>query len=431
MKLRDYQDRAVTHIFERDRSLILAAVGAGKTAIALTAMREFLRGGYVKRWLVLAPLRVAKSVWPSEAQKWAPDASIAVAVGSPNDRLAVLRGDAEIVVINYDNLQWLAEQELNFDAVVFDELTRLKNPSGARFKALHRVINPMQIRIGLTGSFTSNGLEDVFGQCKIVDQTLLGRTKGAFQQQYFYLENPYTHTWAPRPGALEQVMERIKPATFVLEPGEYKDKLPPLHTVVVPCEMPLRVQYENMKRDFIVQFPDAEAVAANAAAVVQKLAQLAAGCIYTPEQTLWLSDHKLDLVEEIYHENQQAPTIVVYNYKAELKALKLRFKFAATLDDDDDVIERWNAGKVRMLLIHPQSAAHGLNLQAGGCRMIWTTLPWSLELYEQAIGRLHRSGQRHDVWNYILQARETIDEAIWAALRDKRNLSDLALEALK
>ena len=432
MKLREYQDRAVTHIFERDRSLILAPVGAGKTAIALTAMRELLRGGYVKRWLVLAPLRVAKSVWEAEAKKWAPDCRVGVVVGSPNDRLAVLRGNAEIVATNYDNLPWLAEQKLDFDAIVFDELTRLKNPSGARFKALAQVIAPMQIRIGLTGSFTSNGLEDVFGQCKIVDKALLGRSKGAFLQQYFYLANPYTHTWEPRPGALEQVMDRIKPATFVLEPGEYRDKLPPLHTVVVPCALPDEKPYEQMKQDFIAQFPDAEAVAVNAAVVTQKLQQMAAGFIYvTPDDAHWFSDHKLDLVEEIYCENQMAPVIVVYNYRAELRALKKRFPFAATLDEDDDMIGRWNAGKVRMLLVHPKSAGHGLNLQAGGHHMIWTSLPWSLELYEQTIGRLHRSGQQHDVWNYVLETRDTIDETIRHALRDKRSLSDLALEALK
>ena len=188
----------------------------------------------------------------------------------------------------------------------------------------------------------------------------------------------------------------------------------------------------QMKQDFIAQFPDAEAVAMNAAVVTQKLQQMAAGFVYvTPDDAHWFSDHKLDLVEEIYCENQQAPVIVVYTYRAELRALKKRFPFAATLDEDDDMIARWNAGKVRMLLVHPKSAGHGLNLQAGGHHMIWTSLPWSLELYEQTIGRLHRSGQRHDVWNYVLQTRETIDKTIWAALHDKRSLSDLALEALK
>lgn len=179
---------------------------------------------------MVAPLRVAVSVWPTEAKLWAEYREVSVAVGTPKQRLAAIENsDAEIVVTNYDNLQWLADhwdRSWGFDAVVFDELTRLKNPSGARFKAFNKVITEVRTRWGLTGSFTSNGLEDVFGQCKIVDQSLLGRSKGAFQQQYFFLVNKDFNQWEPRPGALEQVMERIKPATFVLEPGEYKDKLP-------------------------------------------------------------------------------------------------------------------------------------------------------------------------------------------------------------
>jgi len=431
MKLRPYQDEAVTHIFERDRSLILAPVGAGKTAIALTAMREFLAGGYVKRWLVLAPLRVARSVWPAEAKKWAPGLRVGVATGAPKERLMVVRGDDPIVATNYENLQWLAEQDdLNFDAVVFDELTRLKNPSGLRFKALAKILKSVQIRVGLTGSFTSNGLEDVFGQCKVVDETLLGRTKGAFQQQYFYLSNPYTYEWSPRQGALEAVMERIKPATFVLEPGEYTDTLPPLHTVKVPVPMDL-YHYNEMKQDFILRFHDAEAVAVNAAVVTSKLQQITSGFIYANrDEPIWMGSAKLDAVDDIYQENQQAPTIVAYNFKAELAALRKKFPFAATLDDDETIM-RWNDGKIRMLLLHPKSAGHGLNLQHGGCRMIWLSTPWSLELYEQTVGRLHRSGQKHDVWCYVLQVPDTIDETIWDSLRDKRSLAEMAQEALR
>lgn len=431
LKLRDYQDRAVTHIFERDRSLILAPVGAGKTAIALTAMKELLAEGVVSRWLVLAPLRVAEHVWPAEAKKWAPELRIEVATGAPDKRLVVVRGDADIVVLNYENLQWLSlQKKLTFDGIVFDELTRLKNPSGQRFKALSRVIEPMKVRIGLTGSFTSNGLEDVFGQCKIVDEQLLGRSKGAFQQQYFYLTNPYTHEWAPRPGALEAVMARIKPATYLLEPGVYTDTLPPLHTVPVPVTMDLG-PYERMKENFMLQFPDAAAIAANAAAVTTKLQQLASGFVYDEHQRArWLHMHKLDAVENVYEENQRAPTLVVYNFRADLAKLMERFPFAATLDDAN-VIERWNRGEVPMLLIHPAAAGHGLNLQQGGCHMIWLSAPWSLELYEQTVGRLHRSGQKRPVWNYVIQTQGTIDQTIWQALRDKRSLSDMAQEALK
>ncbi len=425
VSLRPYQEQAADFLYANDRAMVLAPVGAGKTAITLTAMRDMTRDGVVKRWLVIAPLRVAQTVWPVEQPKWAPSLTMAVAVGTPAQRLAALGSRAQVVVTNYDNLQWLAQQTLDFDGVVFDELTRLKNPSGARFKALAKVLD-CPVRWGLTGSFTSNGLEDVFGQCKIIDQRLLGRSKGAFQQQYFYLINREFNDWQPRPGALEAVMERIKPSTFVLEPGEYKDKLPPLHTVEVRVDLPDRAPYEEMKKDFVTRFPDATAVAVNAAVVTQKLSQMAAGFVYTPEP-VWFSGHKFDRLEELLAENQQANTIVFYNFIEELHELQRRFPHARTVDSLDD----WNAGRVRLLCLHPKSAGHGLNLQHGGHHIVWLSLPWSLELFEQANGRLHRSGQRHAVWCYTMIANQTVDEKIWAALHDKRALSDIAMESLK
>lgn len=440
MKLRDYQETAADFLYEHDRAMILAPVGAGKTAITLTAMKAMLDSGVVKRWLVLAPKRVCTDVWPVEQPKWAPGLQLAVAVGTPAQRKAALK--AQVVVINYDNIQWLAEQELTFDGVIFDELTRLKNPSGTRFKALAKVLD-CPIRWGLTGSFTSNGLEDVFGQCKIVDQTLLGRSKGAFMQQYFILMNKEFGDWAPRPGSLAQVMQKIKPATFVLEPGDYKDKLPPLHVVEVRCDMNMD-KYNEMKKNFVVEFPDARAIAVNAGVVTGKLQQMASGFVYetnsfpslTPgkfivtQKPVWFSRHKFDCLDELIQENQHANTLIAYSYQEELAELRRRYPRAQTLDDER-AVERWNAGQIELLLVHPKSAGHGLNLQFGGCKIIFLSLPWSLELYEQTVGRLHRSGQRHDVWCYIMLTNKTVDEKIWAALHDKRALSDIAMEELK
>jgi SNF2 family DNA or RNA helicase len=425
MKLRDYQETAADFLYEHDRAMILAPVGAGKTAITLTAMWEMLRDEHVKRFLVLAPKRVCTDVWPVEQPKWAPMASLAVAVGTPKERLAALKSNARIVVTNYDNIQWLAEQKLNFDAIVFDELTKLKNPSGTRFKALLKVMDPITVRWGLTGSFTSNGLEDVFGQCKIVDQSLLGRAKGAFMQQYFTLVNKDYGDWKPRPGSLELVMQRIKPATFVLEPGEYKDKLPPLHTVEVSCKMDM-ADYNKMKKDFVLD----AVVAVNAAVVTQKLQQMSSGFLYSDNGPIWLSVHKFQRLEELLDENQHANTLLVYQYQEELAELKRRFKHLTTLDDDN-AIERWNRGEVALLAVHPKSAGHGLNLQHGGRHIVFLSLPWSLELYEQTVGRLHRSGQRHDVWCYVFLTDKTVDEKIWRSLHDKLSLSQIALEALK
>ena len=424
MELRPYQETAADFLYEHDRALILAPVGAGKTAITLTAMWEMLRDEHVKRFLVLAPKRVCTDVWPVEQPKWAPMASLAVAVGTPKQRLAALKSNARIVVTNYDNIQWLADQKFEFDGVVFDELTKLKNPSGARFKALNKVLD-CPVRWGLTGSFTSNGLEDVFGQCKIVDQSLLGRAKGAFMQQYFVLINKDFGEWEPRKGSLELVMRRIKPATFVLEPGEYKDKLPPLHTVEVACKMDM-TSYNKMKKEFVLD----DVVAVNAAVVTQKLQQMSSGFLYSDNGPIWLSPHKFDRLEELLDENQHANTLLVYQYQEELAEIKRRFKWVVTLDDDD-AVERWNRGEVKLLAVHPKSAGHGLNLQHGGRHIVFLSLPWSLELYEQTVGRLHRSGQRHDVWCYVFLTDATVDHKIWGSLHDKLSLSQIALEALK
>ena len=444
MKLREYQEKAIDFLYEHDRAMILASVGAGKTAIALRAMEAMLKDGYVKRWLVIAPKRVCTDVWDTEKNKWANNLSLAIAVGTPKQRQSALKSKSQLMVINYDNLGWLTEQYLDFDGIVFDELTKLKNPSGTRFKALLKVLEPMKIRWGLTGSFTSNGLEDVFGQCKIVDQKLLGRAKTKFLQEYFICLNRDFGQWTPKSGSLELVMQRIKPATFLLEASEYKDKLPPLRTIEIRCDLPDREPYEKMKKDFVHQFPEAKVIAANSAVVTQKLQQMASGfCYYTEKKVsnkpgeflvtntpVWFSNHRFELLDDLLAENQRANTIIVYNYKEELAELKRRYPNAATLDDTD-AIERWNSGLIEILLIHPKSAGHGLNLQFGGNKIVFVSLPWSLELFEQTIGRLHRSGQKDAVWCYILLTNKTIDEKIWAALADKKAISDIAIEELK
>jgi len=434
MVLRPYQEIAADFLYGQDRAMILAPVGAGKTAITLTALSALMK---IKRnALVLAPKRVAESVWATEAAKWAPELTVAVAVGTPKQRQKAFESGAQVVVTNYENIPF----HVDFDCIIFDELTRLKNPYGARFKALAKLIHHIEIRWGLTGSFTSNGLGDVYGQCKIIDQTLLGRSKGAFLQQYFIAINPEFGQWTPRVGSLEQVMERIKPATYVLEPGEYSDKLPPLHIVHVNCEMPMD-HYNKLKKEFVLD----NIVAVNAGVVTGKLQQMASGFIYDTHQTpdlvvkgkfithqtpIWFSKHKFEALDDLLAENQHANTILVYQYQEELAELHRRYSNLVTLDDDN-AIERWNAGQIELLAIHPKSAGHGLNLQHGGSKMVFVSLPWSLELFEQTVGRLHRSGQRHDVWVYIMSTQKTIDEKIWTALQDKRAVSDIAMEALK
>jgi SNF2 family DNA or RNA helicase len=403
--------------------MILAPVGAGKTAITLTAMTDMTAKGHCDRWLVLAPKRVCVSVWPVERPKWAEHMSMTVAVGTPAQRKAAFAADVDIVVTNYDNIPSIDPKD--FDGIVFDELTRLKNPSGKRFKFLLKMLDQFKIRWGLTGSFTSNGLEDVFGQCKVVDQTLLGRSKGAFLQQYFYCVNRDFGQWEPLPNALPKVMEAIKPATYVLEPGEYKDKLPELHVVEIRCDLEDREPYENMKKDYVHE----EITAPTAAALTNKLQQLTSGFAYDSQGVAqWFGRQKFESLRDILDENQRDNTIIVYNYKEELAELQRQFN--VTTIDAPDAVERWNAGKIELLAIHPKSAGHGLNLQFGGNKIIFLSLPWSLELFEQTVGRLHRSGQTRDVWCYVIMCNKTIDERIWDALHDKKSLAEVALAEL-
>jgi len=423
MDLRPYQHEAADFLFAHDRAMILAPVGAGKTAITLTAMTEMIVRGHCDRWLVLAPKRVCTDVWPVEGRKWAETFDIAVAVGTPAQRKKAFDSNADIVVTNYDNIP--SVDPAGFDGIVFDELTRLKNPSGKRFKHLLKILDQFKIRWGLTGSFTSNGLEDVFGQCKVIDQTLLGRSKGAFLQQYFCCINRDYGQWEPLPNALPKVMETIKPATYVLEPGEYKDKLPPLHVVEMRCDLDDRTPYENMKKEYVHE----EITAPTAAAVTNKLQQLTSGFAYDSQGVAqWYGRHKFDALRDILDENQRDNTIIVYNYKEELAELQRQFKVATI--DEDNAVENWNAGRTELLAIHPKSAGHGLNLQFGGNKIVFLSLPWSLELFEQTVGRLHRSGQTKDVWCYVLMCNKTIDERIFSALHDKKSLAELALAEL-
>jgi len=426
--LRPNQIEAVAFLSQIDKGMILAPVGAGKTAITLTAMTEALDTGRVRRFLVIAPKRVCTDVWTIEPAKWAPSLTVSIAVGSYAQRLNAFNKPSQVVVTNYETL--LSTPPLvGFDGIVFDELTVLKNPSGKRFKALFALIKNFKVRWGLTGSFTSNGLIDVFGQCKIIDETLLGKSKTAFYQKYFIMLNRGYVEWIAKATSLAEIMEVIKPATYLIDTQEYMDTLPPLNVVRVNCTMDMKM-YNKMKNDFIVQFEDIEVRAMNAAVVVSKLQQMASGFLYSEDETAWFSRHKFDRLDEILEENQHANTIVVYNFQAELEELKRRYPKAQTIDQQG-VISAWNAGRVELLLVHPKSAGHGLNLQFGGNKMVFLSLPWSLDRYEQTIGRLHRSGQKSAVYCYVLLTNKTVDERIFASLHDKRAISDIALEELK
>jgi SNF2 family DNA or RNA helicase len=439
LALKPEQRRAADFLYETDQAMVLAPVGGGKTAITLTAIKEAIHHDGPKRWLVVAPLRVCKDVWPVELKKWAPKLTMAHAFGTAKQRAAAFKQGAQITVTNYENLVTLPE-DARFDGIVFDELTRLKNPSCAAHKAAAALIkrSNIQVRWGLTGSFTSEGLADVFGQCKIIDETLLGRTRAAFYGKYFVCVNRTFGQYAPLKGALAAVMQEIRRGVFLLDSEEYYRTLPPLNVVPMPVVLDTYEPYRKMKRDYVAKIGNAEVTALTVGALTTKLQQMASGfSYYTPADEInpkrasaWFSRHKLVALEEILIENQRAPTIVVYNYQEELAALREAYPKARTIDTPG-AVEEWNAGKIGLLFIHPKSAGHGLNLQHGGNKMAFMSLPWSQEYYEQTIGRLHRTGQKHAVWVYVLLTMATIDERIFAALKDKRSISDLALEELK
>jgi len=435
MKLRPYQEEAITFLYERNKAMLLASMGAGKTAIMLHTMQELLQEGVVERFLVLAPLRVCNEVWVQERDKWVVPITMDVATGSSSERLKALTGNAQVVVMNYENLQWLSEQPVFFDGLVCDELSKLKNPSGKRFKSLMKILDRFKIRYGMTGSFTSNGLEDVFGQCRVIDQSLLGRFKNHFLKEYFFLKNREFFEYEPFPDALQKVMARIKPATFVLANQEYKDKLPPLHMVFLDCEMGKEeyLTYNKMKRDFALQFDTQQVIAANAGVVTNKLQQGASGFYYPTNDShkpIWLSKHKFEQLDELMDENQHDATLVFYNFEAEKQELLRRYPHAQTLDNNN-IIERWNKGEVEMLIAHPKSASHGLNLQGYSNKVVYISLPWSMELFEQSVARVHRGGQKREVWCYILRTKNTIDEIMWDSLMGKKAVSEIAIQALK
>lgn len=459
--LRPDQNEAVTQLYEHDRAIVLGSVGSGKTLTVLQAMYEMTRDGHVKHWLVVAPKRVCVAVWPVEIKKWWFPFSVAVAVAPgkktmpKKKRDALLLARAQVTVVNYDVLQSLPDG-MQFDAVVFDELTKLKNSAtatrdrksvskGKRFAAIFDRLDTVSIRWGMTGSFTSNGLSDVFGQCKIIDETCLGRSKGAYLQKFFIPVNPKFGQWTPRPGALDKVMQAVKPLTVFLDNETYRKGLPCEEPAFIPitCAMDMK-EYKAMQRNLLLELEGKKITAVNSGVATQKLEQLASGFVYHTEQDaaeipgqfkvtktpVWRSYHKYEALDEIIEENQRAPHLIVYWYPVEMRYLKQRYPQAVHIDEPN-AIDRWNKGNIELLLVHPASAGHGLNLQFGGHFIVYLTLPRSLELFEQVWGRLLRTGQRHAVKAYLLLTEKTVDEKKWRALRDKKDYSTLSLDALK
>lgn len=404
------------------------------------------------KFLVIAPKRVALSTWTTEAAKWdhLKDLRIARVLGTEKQRIAALSSQADIYVINRENVVWLVEylgKDWDFDGIVIDELSSFKSSRAKRWKALRRVAASAQYVYGLTGTPAPNGYIDLWPEIYLLDRgERLGQTLGKFRMTYF---NPGAHRghvvfeWRLKPGAKKQIDKRLADLCLSMQKEDWID-LPEriFNTVWVDLDRSERKLYDQMQRDKILPLLNGEVttdpnydfaiVADQAAQLSGKLLQMANGAVYDENgDVVHIHDQKLDALEEIMEAAHGEPVLVFYNYKHDLARIMERFPQAKPLFSSEEMIQAWNRGEIPMLLCHPASAGHGLNLQFGGHIIVWFGLNWSLELYQQANDRLHRMGQERGVIVHHIAARDTLDERVLAALEGKGATQQGLLDALK
>lgn len=438
----DYQAYAIDYIETHPVAAVLLDMGLGKTVISLTAIADLLFDSFVAhRVLVIAPLRVARDTWPAEIGKWAhlQHLTYTVAVGNAKERRAALMQSADITIINRENLAWLIEESgfpFDYDTVVIDELSSFKNHQSKRFKVLMRVRPTVKRVIGLTGTPSSNGLMDLWAEFRLLD---LGERLGRFITQYRYeyftpdkRNGDIVYSYKPLPYAEEAIYRKISDITISMKSTDHL-KMPEL--VSTQYEVQLSEdeaeRYADLKQELILQLPDGEVTAANAAALTQKLAQLANGAIYADTgDVIEFHERKLDALEDIIESANGKPVLVAYWFRHDLQRIRNRFT-VRELKSSKDIVD-WNKGEIPVAVIHPASAGHGLNLQAGGSTLVWFGLTWSLELYQQTNARLWRQGQsaRTVVIQHIV-TKGTIDERILKALQAKDKTQAALIEAVK
>lgn len=410
--------------------------------ITLSAISDLLFDSFeVHRVLVIAPLRVARDTWPTEIQKWSHLRSLtyAVAVGTVKERKAAMLQSADIIIINRENLQWLIDESgfpFDFDMVIIDELSSFKNHKAKRFKSLMKVRPYIHRIIGLTGTPSSNGLMDLWAEFKLLDKgQRLGRFITQYRINYFIPDKrngEIIYSYKPLPYAEDAIYRRISDITISMKSTDHL-KMPEL--ISTQYEVALsdaeRDRYENLKQELILQLPDGEITAANAAALTGKLSQLANGAIYSDTgEIMEFHDRKLDALEDIIEAANEKPLLVAYWFRHDLARIKNRFTVREIKTSRD--IADWNAGKIPVAVIHPASAGHGLNLQAGGSTLVWFGLTWSLELYQQTNARLWRQGQQsHTVVIQHIITKGTIDERILKALSQKELTQSSLIDAVK
>lgn len=439
-KPHNYQKYAVEYIKSHPVAAILLDMGLGKTVISLTAMADLLFDSFeVHKILVIGPLRVARDSWPMEVAKWEhlKHLTYAVAIGTPAERRAALERNADITIINRENVDWLVESGyFDFDMVVIDELSSFKNHTVKRFKALMKVRPKVNRIVGLTGTPSSNGLMDLWSEFRLLD---MGERLGKFITRYreaFFMpdkrNSQMVFSYKPRPDAEEEIYRRISDITISMKCTDHLN-MPEL--ISSQCEVVLsddeRKQYEKLKSELVLTLSAGEITVSNAASLTNKLSQLSNGAIYDDDRNIVeFHQRKLDALEDIIESANGNPILVAYWFKHDLERIRKRFK-VREIKSSQDIID-WNAGKIPAAMIHPASAGHGLNLQSGGSTLVWFGLTWSLELYQQTNARLWRQGQTSGtvVIQHII-TKGTIDERILTALNKKELTQNALIDAVK
>ena len=438
----NYQAYAIEYIETHPVAAVLLDMGLGKTVISLIAIADLLFDSFeVHRVLVVAPLRVARDTWPAEIAKWEhlKGLTYAVAVGTVKERRAALMAGADITIINRENLQWLIESSnfpFDYDMVVIDELSSFKNHKSKRFQALMKVRPKIKRIIGLTGTPSSNGLMDLWAEFKLLDfGERLGRFITHYRNDYFIPDKrngEIIYSYKPMPYAEDAIYRKISDITISMKSTDHL-QMPELITSQYEVQLSEdeEKRYEELKADFILELPEGEITAANAASLTGKLSQLANGAIYDDGgNILEFHDRKLDALEDIIESANGKPLLVAYWFKHDLQRIKKRFD-VREIKTSKDIID-WNNGDIPVAVIHPASAGHGLNLQAGGSTLVWFGLTWSLELYQQTNARLWRQGQTSGtvVIEHII-TKGTIDERILKALSLKEVSQNALIDAVK
>lgn len=438
--LHNYQCRSADFIIDKRRCALWLDMGLGKTVSTLTAVSRLLDQFAVSRVIVIAPLRVANSVWRQETRSWGHlnHLRVSVCTGPEKDRLAALRVESDIYVINRENVEWLVRQygkKWPFDCVVVDEASSFKNPSSKRFRALRKVLPLTNYMVLLTGTPSPNGYMDLWSQMYLIDQgEALGKTVGSYTARYF--ESDYMgYNLTLRRGAREEIHRLIGPRILSMQASDYirlPDRIELIEKVPLPPKA--MADYLEFEKSLLLELPDGEEIEAISAGVLaNKLMQFANGAMYTDKAQTWSEIHKakLDTLADILEQNEGENILLAYTYQSDLDRICKRFPFARVLDKNPATVTEWNAGKIRLLVAHPASCGHGLNLQHGGSMIVWFGATWSLELHQQLNARLHRQGQSKPVRIIYLAAEGTIDERVIAVLKDKNAAQSSLLMALR